>query len=32
MNKFLEGASQSGAEIERHYVTDLDIKGCVGCY
>ena len=32
MNKFLEGASQAGAEIERHYVTDLDIKGCVGCF
>ncbi len=32
MNKFLEGASQAGAEVERHYVTDLDIKGCVGCF
>ena len=32
MNKFLEGASQAGAEIERHYVTDLDIKGCFGCF
>jgi len=32
MNRFLEGASQAGADIERHYVTDLDIKGCVGCF
>ena len=32
MNWFLEGASQAGAEVERHYVTDLDIKGCLGCF
>ena len=32
MNWFLEGASQAGAEIEKHYVTDLDIKGCLGCF
>jgi len=32
MNWFLEGASQAGAEIERHYLTDLDIKGCLGCF
>jgi len=32
LNLFLDGASQAGAEIEKHYVTDLDVKGCVGCF
>jgi hypothetical protein len=32
MNLFLEGAEEAGAETEKHYVTDLDIKGCLGCF
>jgi len=32
MNLFLEGAAKGGTEIERYYVVDLDIKGCVGCF
>jgi len=29
---FLEGARQAGATTKKHYVTDLDIKGCTGCF
>lgn len=32
LNHFLDGVSQAGAEVEKHYITDLDIKGCVGCF
>ncbi|MCW4050797.1 MAG: flavodoxin family protein [Candidatus Bathyarchaeota archaeon] len=32
MKKFLEGAEDTGAEIESHYVVDLDINGCTGCF
>jgi len=32
MNLFLEGAKEAGAETERHYVCDLDVKGCLGCF
>jgi hypothetical protein len=32
MNKFIEGAREAGAETERHYVEDLMIKGCTGCF
>ena len=32
MNRFLEGAAESGAEVESHYVVDLVINGCVGCF
>jgi len=32
MNLFLEGAEEAGAETEKHYVYDLDIKGCLGCF
>jgi len=32
MNLFLEGAREAGAETEKHYVADLDIKGCLGCF
>ena len=32
LNLFLEGAEEAGAETEKHYVVDLDIKGCVGCF
>jgi multimeric flavodoxin WrbA len=29
---FLESARKAGAEVTKHYVTDLDIKGCLGCF
>jgi multimeric flavodoxin WrbA len=29
---FLGSAEASGAEVERHYVIDLDVKGCRGCF
>jgi hypothetical protein len=32
MNLFLGGAEEAGAETERHYVADLDIRGCLGCF
>jgi len=32
MNLFLEGAAEGGAETERYYIVDLDIKGCIGCF
>ena len=32
MRLFLEGAEEAGAETERHYVCDLNIKGCLGCF
>jgi hypothetical protein len=32
MNLFLEGAVEGGAETESHFIVDLDIKGCVGCF
>ena len=32
MNLFLEGAEEAGAETEIHYVCDLDVKGCLGCF
>jgi hypothetical protein len=32
MNRFIEGAKQGGAEVERHYVADLMINGCTGCF
>ncbi len=32
LNLFLEGAEEVGAETERHYVCDLEIKGCLGCF
>lgn len=32
INYFLEGAKQAGASIKKYYVTDLDIKGCIGCF
>ena len=31
LDAFLEGAAAGGAEIERLYVRDLDIRGCLGC-
>ncbi len=32
MNHFLESAREAGAVIEKHYVVDLNIKGCLGCF
>ncbi|MBN2336107.1 flavodoxin family protein [Candidatus Bathyarchaeota archaeon] len=32
MNTFIEGAKEAGAEVERHYVVDLLINGCVRCF
>ena len=29
---FLESARKAGAEVTKHYVTDLDINGCTGCF
>jgi multimeric flavodoxin WrbA len=31
MDAFLEGAASGGAQIERIYVRDLQISGCLGC-
>jgi multimeric flavodoxin WrbA len=31
LDAFLEGAAGAGADIERLYVRDLDIKGCIAC-
>jgi multimeric flavodoxin WrbA len=32
LNYFLEGARQAGASTKKYYVTDLEIKGCIGCF
>ena len=32
INHFIEGAKQAGATTTKYYVTDLDIKGCTGCF
>lgn len=32
LNTFIEGASESDAEITKHYVVDLNINGCLGCF
>lgn len=29
---YLESARNAGAEVTKHFVTDLDIKGCTGCF
>jgi multimeric flavodoxin WrbA len=31
MDAFLEGAATAGAQVERLYVRDLQISGCLGC-
>ena len=32
MEAFIEGAMKAGAEVEKHHIVDLDIKGCLGCF
>jgi hypothetical protein len=32
MDLLLSSMSDSGADVEKHYVVDLDIKGCLGCF
>jgi multimeric flavodoxin WrbA len=32
LDVFLESAKEAGAEVTKHYVSDLDINGCKGCF
>ena len=32
LDLFLDSAEASGAEVTKHYITDLDINGCTGCF
>lgn len=32
LEAFIEGAKRANAEVEKHHVIDLDIKGCRGCF
>ncbi|MCK4280311.1 MAG: flavodoxin family protein, partial [Candidatus Thorarchaeota archaeon] len=32
LDTFIEGASETKAEIAKHHVVDLDINGCRGCF
>ena len=32
LDYFLKGAEQAGATTRKHYITELDIKGCIGCF
>lgn len=32
VDRFIEGAVEAGAEVDKHYVVDLDINGCRGCF
>lgn len=32
LNYFLGAAAEAGAEVEKHYIVDLNIKGCLGCF
>lgn len=32
LNHFLEAATEAGATTKKHYITDLDINGCMGCF
>jgi len=32
LDLFLDSAEESGAEVTKHYLTDMDINGCTGCF
>ncbi len=32
MERFIEGARETGAEADKHIVVDLDVNGCLGCF
>jgi hypothetical protein len=32
MEAFIDGARESNAEVEKHHIVDLDIRGCKGCF
>ena len=32
MEAFLDGAKSAGADVDKHHVVDLDIKGCLSCF
>lgn len=32
METFIDGAKEADAEVEKHHVVDLDVKGCLGCF
>ena len=32
LDMFLDSAEATGAEVTKHYITDLDINGCTGCF
>ena len=32
MEAFIDGAREADAEIEKHHIVDLDVKGCLGCF
>jgi multimeric flavodoxin WrbA len=32
LDHFLEAAEQAEAETKKHYIIDLDVKGCLGCF
>ena len=32
LEAFIEGAKESGADVEKHHVVDLNLSGCRGCF
>lgn len=32
LETFIEGAKKSGADVDKHHITDLNINGCLGCF